>query len=51
MGYDSEIVGSRMNPDLNPELEREIAFFQKWGYIIVENALTNEQIEQLRKEK
>ena len=48
MGYDAEIVGPRMNPDLTPELEREAAFFRKWGYLVVEDALTSGQIEQLR---
>lgn len=48
MGYDAEIVGPRMNPDLTPELERETAFFRKWGYLIVDDALTPSQIEQLR---
>ena len=48
MGYDAEIVGPRMNPDLTPELEREAAFFRKWGYLIVEDALTLRQVEQLR---
>ena len=48
MGYDAEIVGPRMNPDLTPEREREAAFFRKWGYLVVESALTADQIEQLR---
>ncbi|MCY3713254.1 MAG: hypothetical protein OXH02_08210, partial [Gemmatimonadetes bacterium] len=37
-----------MNPDLTPELEREAAFFRKWGYLVVEDALTSGQIKQLR---
>ena len=48
MGYDPEIVGSRMNPDLTPEMEREVAFFKKWGYLVVEAAITSDQIEDLR---
>ena len=48
MGYDPEIVGSRMNPDLTPEMEREVAFFKKWGYLVVEEAITPDQIEDLR---
>jgi ectoine hydroxylase-related dioxygenase (phytanoyl-CoA dioxygenase family) len=48
MGYDPEIVGSRMNPDLTPEMEREVAFFKKWGYLVVEAAITPDQIEDLR---
>ena len=42
------IVPLRMNPDLSPELAREVAFFLKWGYLIVENALTQAQLEDLR---
>jgi ectoine hydroxylase-related dioxygenase (phytanoyl-CoA dioxygenase family) len=37
-----------MNPDLSPELAREVAFFLKWGYLVVENALTQAQLEDLR---
>ena len=48
MDYNSEIVGSRMNPDLTPEIEREVSFFLKWGYLVVENALTSDQIKDLR---
>jgi len=36
-----------MNPDLTPDLEREVAFFLKWGYLVVENALTPAQLEDL----
>ena len=31
---------SARNPDLSPELEREVAFFLKWGYLIVEDAIS-----------
>ena len=48
MGYEAEIVGPRMNPDLTPELEREVAFFRKWGYLVVEDALNVQQVETLR---
>lgn len=37
-----------MNPVLSPDMEREVRFFLKWGYLIVENALSQEQIEILR---
>lgn len=42
------IVPLRMNPDLSPELAREVTFFLKWGYLVVEDALTKAQLEDLR---
>ena len=37
-----------LNPLLSPELRAEVGFFQKWGYLVVENATTTEQVEVLR---
>ncbi len=37
-----------MNPTLSPEMEREVQFFLKWGYLIVENAISRAQVETLR---
>lgn len=48
MAYGFSIVPARMNPDLDPALEREIAFFLRWGYLVVEDALSSEQVELLR---
>jgi ectoine hydroxylase-related dioxygenase (phytanoyl-CoA dioxygenase family) len=42
------IFPQHMNPELTPELEREVAFFLKWGYLIVEEAVTMEQVDTLR---
>ena len=45
---DFSIVPERLNPDLTPELEQEVRFFQKWGYLVVDDAITPEQVEILR---
>ncbi|MEE2658602.1 MAG: phytanoyl-CoA dioxygenase family protein [Candidatus Latescibacterota bacterium] len=42
------IAPTRLNPDPNPELERDVSFFLKWGYLVVEEAITAEQMESLR---
>ncbi len=42
------IFPSHLNPERSPELEQEVRFFLKWGYLVVDNALTGEQIEVLR---
>ena len=43
------IVPPVLNPDLTPALEREMAFFKKWGYLVVEDALDAAQVEDLRR--
>jgi ectoine hydroxylase-related dioxygenase (phytanoyl-CoA dioxygenase family) len=48
MAYDESFVPLRMNPDLTLEMEREVRFFMKWGYLVVENAISPEQVESLR---
>ncbi|MCY4355848.1 MAG: hypothetical protein OXC09_13950, partial [Truepera sp.] len=45
---DRSVIPQRLNPDLTPELEQEVRFFQKWGYLIVDDAITDEQVEALR---
>ncbi len=49
MRLDSAIIPSQMNPELSPELAKEASFFLRWGYLIVQSALTDLQIEILRK--
>jgi len=41
-------VPSVMNPELDPALAREVAFFRKWGYLVVDDGLTPEQVSMLR---
>ncbi|CAN5419152.1 hypothetical protein BH10CHL1_BH10CHL1_21860 [soil metagenome] len=48
MPYDVAIMPAQLNPELTPDLEREVKFFMKWGYLVVENAITPEQVELLR---
>ena len=44
----SSPIPPRLNPEPTPEFERDVAFFLKWGYLIVEDAITPEQVESLR---
>ena len=48
MPADTPVVPTRLNPDLSIELQLEVNFFLKWGYLVVENALTDEQVRILR---
>ncbi len=43
------IVPTVMNPSLDPALEAEVAFFKKWGYLIVEDALDASLLPSLRR--
>lgn len=42
------IVPTELNPELDPALEREVRFFQKWGYLILEDALDPALLDPLR---
>ena len=44
----ASIVPQHMNPELDPGLERELEFFLKWGYLLVQEAIDQEQVETLR---
>lgn len=37
-----------LNIELTPELEHDVAFFKKWGYLVVEDAINAAQVETLR---
>ena len=37
-----------LNPKLTPEIAEDVAFFRKWGYLVVEDAITEAQVESLR---
>ena len=37
-----------LNPEPDPELQPDVDFFLKWGYLVVEDAITEQQIESLR---
>jgi ectoine hydroxylase-related dioxygenase (phytanoyl-CoA dioxygenase family) len=44
----SPVYPQHLNPELTPELQREVAFFMKWGYLIIDTAISPAQLEQLR---
>ena len=48
MDFDPSIIPTQLNPDLTPRLAQEVSFFRKWGYLVVEDALTAGQVESLR---
>ncbi|HWE60406.1 MAG TPA: phytanoyl-CoA dioxygenase family protein, partial [Chloroflexota bacterium] len=48
MPVNAAIIPPHLNPILSPEQEQEVRFFQKWGYLVVEQALSDEQVETLR---
>src|SRR5262245_23825451 len=48
MRYDFSTAPTQLNMELTPEQEREVRFFLQWGYLVVEEALTAEQVEILR---
>ena len=39
---DRSIIPQQLNPELSPELMQEVDFFLKWGYLVVEDAITQE---------
>ncbi len=39
---------AHLNGACSPQLREEVAFFQQWGYLVVDDALTSEQVDALR---
>ena len=39
---------AHLNRACSPQLQEEVAFFQQWGYLVVDDALTSEQVDALR---
>ena len=48
MSYDRSAVPAALNPPLTPELDQEVRLFLKWGYLVVNDAVTPDQVEMLR---
>jgi len=48
LDYDKNIVPKKLNPILSPELQNEVNFFLKWGYLIVNNALNEKEVATIR---
>ena len=48
MSYDRSVVPAALNPPLTAELDREVRYFLKWGYLVVDDAVTADQVEMLR---
>ena len=40
---------SQLNVDVSPEVESDVAFFKRWGYLVVEDAIQESEIEDLRR--
>ena len=48
MSYDRSVVPAVLNPPLTAELDQEVRLFLKWGYLVVDDAVTADQVEMLR---
>ena len=46
---DNSIIPATMNPVVDPDLQREVDFFLKWGYLVVEDAISMATVDTLRK--
>jgi ectoine hydroxylase-related dioxygenase (phytanoyl-CoA dioxygenase family) len=48
MRYERSMIPAHLNPDPSPALDADVRFFLKWGYLVVEDALSAAQVETLR---
>ena len=48
MSDNGSIVPAQLNPELSAQLRQEVDFFVKWGYLVVEDALTEEEVDSVR---
>ena len=48
LDYDKNIVPKKLNPILSSELQNEVNFFLKWGYLIINNALNEKEVSTIR---
>ena len=46
--YGLYTLPAHLNGASSPQLREEVAFFQQWGYLVVDDALTSEQVDALR---
>jgi hypothetical protein len=46
--YDKKIIPNQLNPVISQELQNEVNFFLKWGYLIVNNALNDKEVATIR---
>ena len=44
----ASIIPAQLNPDLSHQLRQEVDFFTKWGYLVVDNALSDTELSSVR---
>ena len=48
LNYDRKIVPKSMNPNLSQKDKDDLKFFLKWGYLVIDNALNTEEVNEIR---
>ena len=46
--YDRNIVPKSMNPNISEKINEELNFFLKWGYLVIDNALNQDEVNTIR---